>query len=280
MKILNREYYLPKTNRIRILIAAGFGFTILLILILFAPFGMNNIKTLPERFIVASGYSFIASAVWYTALSGLHFFKINKTQTLHILLFIIAIQFIIGSLNTVYNNVIFKNPYYFEFFIDIQIAVYLTGIIPAIMLFLLLETSFYKRFSPGNYLITNQVVENNNRIEVKIEDENPEKSICLFPDEILWISAMDNYVKIEIQNNGEKKKPIILRNTLKNIEKSVSNSDVFIRCHRSYIVNLQWAKEVSGNSLSKKCVMQIGNDIIPISRSKVDLMLKRIRELK
>lgn len=280
LNISNREYYFPKTFKIRLIIAAGFGLTILLILILFAPFGMDNIKTFPERFIVSSGYSLIASVVWFAALRGFIFFKINKIRFLHILLFIIVIQFIIGCLSTVYNNVIFKNPYYFEFFFDIQLAVYLIGIIPAIMLFLLLETSFYQRLSPVNYLITNQVTSNKNRIEVKIEDENPEKNICLFTDEILWISSMDNYVKIEIQNNREKKKPVILRNTLKNVEKSVSDSGTFIRCHKSYIVNIQWIREVSGNSLSKRCVMQIGNDIVPISRSKVDLVLKKIQELK
>lgn len=279
-KVLNREYYFPKTFKIRLIIATGFGLTILLILLLFAPFGMDNIKTFPERFIVASGYSFIAFIVWILGLSGLVFLKIVKIRVLHISLFIITIQFIIGSLGTIYNNIIFRNPYYFEFFLDLQVAVYLTGIIPAIMLFLLLETSFYKKFSPGSYLTTNQFVDSSFRIEVKIEDENPKKNICLFVDEILWISSMDNYVKIEIQSNGEKQKPVILRNTLKNVEKSVSDSGAFIRCHKSYIINLQWVREVSGNSLSKKCVMQIGNDIVPISRSKVDLVLKKIQELK
>lgn len=280
LKILNREYYFPNNYRIRILIAAGFGLTILLILILFTPFGMHNIKTFPEKLIVASGYSFIAFIVWVLTINGFVILKINKIRFFHILLFIIIIQFLIGCLSTIYNNFIFKNPYFFEFFIDLQIAVYLTGIIPSIMLILLMETSFYKRLSPNFELHNNQVVGDKRRIELKIEDENTDKSISLFSDEILSVSSMDNYIKIEIQNNGEKKKPIILRNTLKNVEKNISESDSLIRCHKSHIVNLQWIKEVSGNSLTKKCIMQIGNDKIPISRSKVDLVLKRIRELK
>jgi hypothetical protein len=279
-KILNREYYFPKTFRVKLIIAAGFGLTILLILLVFTPFGMHNIKTFPERFIVASGYSFIAFIVWIVALNGLFFFKVNKIRIPHILLFIIAIQFIIGSISTIYNNIIFSNPYYFEFFLDLQIAVYLTGIIPTIMLILLLETSFYKRLFPGTNLYNNEVAGDKSKIEMKIEDENPDKSIRLLSNEILCISSMDNYIKIEIQNNGEKKKPIILRSTLKNVEKNISESDSFIRCHKSHIVNLQWVKEVSGNSLAKKCIMQIGNDTIPISRSKVNLVLKRINELK
>lgn len=280
LKILNREYNFPKTYRVRILIATGFGLTILLILILFTPFGMHNIKTFSERVIVASGYSFIAFIVWFLALNGFGFLKINKIRFFHIVLFIIAIQFLIGCFSTIYNNIIFRNPYYFEFFIDLQIAVYLTGIIPAIMLILLLETSFYKRLSPNIGLHINQVAGDKSRFELKIEDENSNKSIRLFSDEILSVSSMDNYIKIEIQNNGEKKKSIILRNTLKNVEKNLSGSDTFIRCHKSHIVNLQWIKEVSGNSLTKKCIMQIGNDRIPISRSKVDLVHKRIRGLK
>src|SRR5690606_35343157 len=129
-KILNREYYFPKTFRVKIIIAAEFGLTFLLILLVFTPFGLINIKTFPERFIVASGYALIAFIIWLIALNGLIFFKINKIRILHILLFIFAIQFIIGSISTIYNNIIFSNPYYFEFFLDLQIAVYLTGIIP------------------------------------------------------------------------------------------------------------------------------------------------------
>ena len=86
-KILNREYYFPKTFRVKIIIAAGFGLTILLILLVFTPFGMLNIKTFPERLIVASGYSFIAFIVWIIAINGFGFLKINKIRFFHIVLF-------------------------------------------------------------------------------------------------------------------------------------------------------------------------------------------------
>lgn len=278
-KFLKKEYYFPRAFRSRIIIATGYGFTILLLLLLFTPFGMQNIQTFPERLIVGLGYSLIAFLVWVGGLSGLAVLKINKMRLFHILLFIIAVQFIIGSFSTIYNNIIFRNPYYFEFFRDLQIAVYVTGIIPTMMLLLFLETTFYEHLFTQSERDNTQVAGNNNRTQITIEDENPNKNIRLFPDEIVCVSSMDNYIKIKVQHNGEKKKPVILRSTLKKVERNISESDALIRCHKSYIVNLQWVKEISGNALAKKCVMHIGDNIIPISRSKVDVVLKKFREL-
>jgi hypothetical protein len=275
---LNREYYLPRTIRLRLLISIGFSLVILLILHLFTPFGMHNIKTIPERFLVAFGYSFITFIVWFCSLSLLMLFHINQARSWHILLLILLIQFLTGIICTVYNNIIFSNPYYFEFFLDFHIFVLLTGIIPTTMLILFLETSFYKKQFSGKNLYHAHSNEKNENI-ITIEDENPEKSIDLIPREIVSISSMDNYIKIELQRNGEKLKPVVLRNTLKSVEYKICELEYFMRCHRSHIINLKWVKEVSGNSLTKKCIMQIGNSAIPISRSKVNSVLKRIREL-
>jgi DNA-binding LytR/AlgR family response regulator len=103
----------------------------------------------------------------------------------------------------------------------------------------------------------------------------------MFPGiEIIGISSIDNYLKVITQKNREVQKSIVLRGTLRKVENSLLNSDCLIKCHRSHIVNLYWVQKISGNSLNKKLVMKIGNIEIPISRSKVDEVVTKLRLLK
>jgi DNA-binding LytR/AlgR family response regulator len=50
------------------------------------------------------------------------------------------------------------------------------------------------------------------------------------------LEAADNYIKI-CYINKEKVSHFILRNSLKNIENLLTNSNL-VRCHRSYMINL------------------------------------------
>lgn len=281
MNLLVKEFNLPnKTLKPRILISAGFSFTIFLILIVFSPFGMQNIKTFIERFIVASGYSLISFVSWIIVLITTRKFQPDKIKLWELLILLLLVQIVIGTLCTIYNNIIFNNPSYLEFFFHFQKIVHLTGIIPIIMLFLFLETSYYDTISlqKKNANASSVYMENDYPI-IQIEDENPAKSISLRINEIVSISSMDNYLKIVPQKNGEIQRSIVLRGTLKKVENSILNIQHLVKCHRSHIVNLYWVQRISGNSLNKKLYMKIGNIEIPISRTKVDEVVTKLGQL-
>ncbi len=273
MNILEKEYNLPgRSIKPRLLISGGFGLTVFIILVLFAPFGMQNIKTLAERFIVALGYSSIAFLIWFAFLMLTQRIRSKVIRTWELLVFVIVVQVFIGIACTVYNNIIFANPDLFEFFFQFQFIVHLTGILPVVMLFLFLDTPYYEAIlsvnaGAGPSLIT-------------LEDENPAKSITLPAEEIVSITSLDNYLKIVTQRNGEIQKPIILRGTLLNIEKTLLNSDSFMRCHRSTIVNLRWIHGMYGNSLRKKLRMKLGEIEVPVSRARIGDVITRLQQFQ
>jgi DNA-binding LytR/AlgR family response regulator len=279
MNFLLKEFYLPdKALKPRILISSGFGFSILLILVVFSPFGMLNIKTFVERFIVASGYSLIAFFTWLIVLVISRKFQPDKIKLWELLFLLFVIQVLIATLCTIYNNIIFHNPYYFEFLLHFQMIVHLTGIIPTIMLFLFLETSYYDTISLKEKTDNDSFNNTGSQYPlIRIEDENPAKSMMLPANEIISISSMDNYLKVVSQKNGEIQKSVVIRGTLKNVEKDILDTSYLIKCHRSHIVNLFWVQRISGNSLNKKLHMKIGNIEIPISRTKVDEVIKKFR---
>lgn len=86
-------------------------------------------------------------------------------------------------------------------------------------------------------------------------------------DQILWVEAYGDYVKII---TSEKTHTVYSK--LKTIEERLPQS-VFMRVHRSYIVNLTKIDNIDHTNL------QIGKKIVPISNSYKDQLIKTINLL-
>ncbi len=95
------------------------------------------------------------------------------------------------------------------------------------------------------------------RILVKESD----RIIIINVQDICWIEAREDYVNIHIK--GEE---YLLHQSLSTLERKL-DPDLFIRVHRSYIINFELIKELqpwSNNRL--KCILKDGSEII-LSRS-------------
>ena len=86
--------------------------------------------------------------------------------------------------------------------------------------------------------------------------------------DIIYIEALENYVTLNTKNEK-----FTIHFTMKALEYQLP-SDIFIRVHRSFIVNISLIKTIKDNSLD----LIIGNDLrnIPIGNSFRDPLLNRI----
>jgi len=116
-------------------------------------------------------------------------------------------------------------------------------------LILLLPYSFfwmYLSWHEKNLLLEN----------IKLEDKNidlPKKNMMAFPDEkgeikisiilenLLFVDSADNYATIHYLNKS-KVSHFLIRNSLKWMEENLTKDSPLVRCHRSYIVNLDKVK--------------------------------------
>lgn len=71
-------------------------------------------------------------------------------------------------------------------------------------------------------------------------DEKKELRLSVLSEQVLWIEAADNYIKIHYVNKG-KTAAFMIRNTLKVMEESLINTSM-VRCSRSTIVNFDHVK--------------------------------------
>ena len=76
---------------------------------------------------------------------------------------------------------------------------------------------------------------------IAFPDEKGDMRISLILDSLLYIEASDNYVTIYYLNKS-KLSYYVLRNSLKWIDEHLTQDTSLVRCHRSYIVNLDNVK--------------------------------------
>lgn len=76
-------------------------------------------------------------------------------------------------------------------------------------------------------------------------------NLSISPDSLLVIKSADNYIEIYYRSEGMIKKQMI-RYSLKKAVETVNEFDFIIRCHRTFIVNTNHIKEITGNSQGYK----------------------------
>ena len=104
-----------------------------------------------------------------------------------------------------------------------------------------------------------------NHLVVTLEPENGAE-LRIDASNLRFVEAMQNYVTVWFVQNGELQKEV-LRTTLTATEKQLENTDV-IRCHRSYLVNVDSIETVSGNAQGLKLKLtNVTDNEVPVSRS-------------
>lgn len=104
---------------------------------------------------------------------------------------------------------------------------------------------------------------------VQIFDEKGEMRLSVRRENLVMIESADNYVCIYYLN-GDKSKKTMVRNTLSRVAEHLNGSRI-VRCHRSYMVNLDHAKVLHRDKEGVFIELGIeGMPDIPISRTYAD----------
>ena len=103
---------------------------------------------------------------------------------------------------------------------------------------------------------------------INVCDENDQLRLSIKPKNLLYFESCDNYIVVYYYKDNIIKKELV-RNSLKNIEQEMQKYNC-IRCHRSYIINLQNVFSIKKNGRSYEINMGGSNTPIPISRGYID----------
>jgi hypothetical protein len=100
---------------------------------------------------------------------------------------------------------------------------------------------------------------------ITMSSDNSAESVVLSIADIAFVKSADNYVEV-VYREGEIFHKKLLRNTLRNIELQLQPYSVFIRCHRTCIVNTLHTEKLSRDFNTHWIAIKGFEEQIPVSR--------------
>lgn len=278
--------------------AALIGLFIGLFLIAFQPFGLNDWTTPHKlwKLLGFGGVTFIVTAFNFIAWPRLlpDLFS-DKRWT-------VGREILMAMLNVLLIAI--ANRFYLEFLIaggksgigwgGMLIATFLIGIFPVTGAVLFSYIRQLKKYTAAAAELPVHLPEPVRRNETDTEiADGPAATITLLADnekdtitfaaaDLLFIESSDNYCTVVYLKDSPAgpRQPVkpLLRSSLSRLENQVARAHI-VRCHRSYIVNLDRVERVTGNAQGYKLHLLGGQFQVPVARKYNDTLVAELKSL-
>jgi len=245
------------------------GFFITLFLIVFRPFGINNWNA-PFLNLKIAGYGVITALILLTRYFVIpklfRNFEKSETWTLGLELGTTFITIsVIAIANFYYLNLIVPVSVSHINFINMATYTFLIGIFPVstlICLNYILQLNKYLVLASA--LPTYRQPNEKNCGSICFIAENGIDQISMHLNDLVFIEAEDNYCGVNHYNDGILEKRL-LRNTLTHIQNQLQE-DTLVRCHRSFMINLNQVEKVIGNAQGYRFCIRASTLQVPVGR--------------
>lgn len=257
----------------------GEGLFLYFFLYFFQPFGMSDWHS-PHKAIQMAGFALITSVATFTnrhLFSALFpaFYKEENWVIWKEIFSILLLLSIITLGITLYGSFLFGWQITFHNLVQMFVSVLVIGIFPTVFwVFSDYIRQLKKYATPIDVhhhavAMPSEVVKN-----IRLVAENDKDSIELLPSELLYIESSDNYSTIVFFRKNQLQK-LMLRSSLSRLEGQLPTESI-LRCHRSYIVNLERVERVSGNAQGYKLHLNANELVIPVAR-KYSSIIEKLR---
>ena len=243
-----------------------------LFLLIFQPFGVNNFD--PTHSISSV---FLFSMMGFGLVQGvvlvIYEFVIVplvfKSRALSSFTIRMATELVLLAASTfLYYNILGNfHDWYFKSFLDFIFNVGLMSIIPFAIIILYFN---YRKSQKAYQLLELQPKLALNEKYINLRSLNGKEQLTITLADLLFIEAQDNYVSVHYLEKEIVKRQL-LRATMKDVQASLNN-DFIIRCHRSFIVNINNVEKVTRDSHQMKLFLASLSESIPVSRSYIPIL--------
>jgi hypothetical protein len=268
-----KPYSFSETPKEKIAFILVFGTFIFLFLFLFKPFGMAQLEN-RLQFFVSLGFGLVTIFVLFIFKFLIEPIVLKRNITFGgSVLWGLVIASSIGVANYFYVSIIFPQVFVFKyFFLSIWTAI-LVGIIPATIGYIVSFNKIYKNALREAAIPPEKILWES---EVVIRAGNPKNEFRVNPKSIVYLCSNDNYITI-VTIKGVSLSKTHLRGTLKAAESEMKKNSSFIRCHKCFIVNSEYADHLTGNVQNLKIKLKPDGIEIPVSRSKASEVIRKLK---
>ncbi len=270
LKILNKPYPFNDDLKFNSLIIFFITIGIFIFLLLYQPFDIDNLAV-RQKYIMIAGFSVItflaltlhlliipsffpkgfSSAVWTI--------KKEILWNLWILFTILAGYFLFTRFMGV-----------MKFGFDMVIKLVFVAVIPITVLIIV----NYNKMIRSHLKLAdemNKKLKDNKTIQDKVVSFNSDyqkDSLAIKVSSLLFIRSANNYIEVFWKEVGNIKSQLI-RMSLLSAEEILKEHKFILKCHRSYLININHIEKVEGNSQGYKLYYENVNFPIPVSKSSV-----------
>jgi len=254
-----------------------------LFMVIFQPFGLNNLQVDYKIFVLA-GYGLVTFLIQVIdlfimplLLPGLY--RSDRWTVLKEIVNLTWILFTVGLGNMVYSSFTMGFELNLNNIIIFQAYTLAIGIIPITAL-TLIKQGYLKRKNEDTARAINDTLvphapTGHSEQSVYLTGESQKEELTVHAGDIHFIRSDGNYITIGYQKNNRFTQ-LLLRNTMKYAAEKLAAFPFFYQCHRSWIVNLDRITRVSGNSQGLRVAVENFGEEIPVARKNAPEFRERI----
>jgi hypothetical protein len=273
-KWLSMPYYFNPSIKIKLKISFSLGLFIFIFLYIFRPFYLNLFEVILLEYTLAIGITAFISAfiiLYVPPLIFKDYFNEDKWTIGRNLFLIVVSITIIGTIVWYFSD-LYTRPYHIRSFSLLEFLFYtfLISLIPLTFFLFINEKNIRERREKKVLEIKEikkeKEISKKLASEISITSDNGKETITFKIKNLVYITSQGNYASFFLLHNNNLKEKI-LRVTLTKITKELEEYSNIIRCHKSYIVNVNYITDISGNARGYLLGSKLIPIVIPVSRS-------------
>lgn len=269
------------STRYRLVLSLALGLFLYLFLIVFLPFGVSNYD--PRHQYSLQFLAEISIFGWVTTLFalvnefGIRPLLFRRATTRRVILWSAwTCLFLSQVLFVTYNAVGGWHQWHLRGALEFLVNV------TAVLVFPLTGTFFFFRHQS----LQRQLQQVLKKINAEVDPEqlltftgqgSGDRLVLRLAD-FLYARAQDNYVELNFLRNG-RIDHLLIRTTLTGLADSLA-SDVVVRCHRSYLVNLYQVRAVHGAGGDLRLQLRHLDDMLPVSKTFSTDIMRALKKVK
>jgi len=258
LKFLNKPYPFNDDLRYNAKIILFISLGILVFLLIFQPIEINSFSK-KEIFYLVTGIAvstFLVLSFNLLVLPSL-FPKIFYNKVWNIkreIIWNIWILLAISSSDFLFYSKLFG-------VIDINFSdigkIVLLGLLPVAVLITINQERLLRSHLKYAQQLNKKLIESKQQKEklIHFESDYKKDNLIIKSDSLILIKSSDNYIEVYYKSDGIVKKQMV-RSSLKKAEESIQDFDFIMKCHRTFIVNINHIKEIQGNSQGYKLYIE------------------------
>lgn len=276
---LKQPYIVKETVADKLKMSFVYGAFVALFLMAFQPFGLNTLESkLVEICLIYGAITTAAIIILNVIIAPLFpkYFDEQSWNTGKEIIWTIVNILSIGFANAVYTSYLNDNSLSLKYIFLFELYTFMVSVLPITFIIVYNESKSSRRYNELSQDINQKLIAHTTpNTRIKIDSQNQNEELVIDSSDLLFIKSADNYIEVFFLKE-EKVEVTLLRNTLKNVELIFNNNENIIRCHKSFLVNLQYVKKVSGNAQGYKLHLNFTDIPVPVSRKLNDFVKEKL----